>query len=59
MQVFVVLMFMLVVVGTLIDVVHKQSARYFFENWQMSKNEGTKQVNGGEVAFMAVQTLAS
>jgi len=58
MQVFVIIMFMLVVVGTLIDVVHKQSARYFFENWRKSKNRGVNQVSGPEVASMALKTLA-
>ena len=32
MQVYVVLMFILVVAGTLLDVVHKKSAKFFFEN---------------------------
>jgi hypothetical protein len=58
-QAFVVLMFVLVVAGTLIDVIHKKSAKYFFDAWQKSKSTGTKQVGGGEVASMAIQTLAS
>ncbi|NNF80176.1 MAG: adenylyl-sulfate reductase, partial [Rhizobiales bacterium] len=32
MQTYVVLMFLAVVGGTLFDVVHKKSAKYFFEN---------------------------
>ena len=58
-QTFVVVMLVLVVAGTIIDVIHKKSAKYFFDNWQQSKNKRTKQVGGGEVASMAVQTLAS
>ena len=58
-QTFVVVMLVLVVAGTIIDVIHKKSAKYFFDNWQKSKNKRTKQVGGGEVASMAVQTLAS
>ena len=58
-QAFVVVMFVLVVAGTIIDVIHKKSGKYFFENWQKSKNKGTKQVGGGEIAGMAVKTLAS
>ena len=58
-QAYVVVMFILVVAGTLIDVIHKKSAKYFFEDWQKSNSEGTKRVGGGEVVSMAVQTLAS
>ena len=58
-QAYVVVMFILVVAGTLFDVIHKKSAKYFFEDWQKSKGEGSKQVGGGEIMSMAVQTLAS
>ena len=58
-QAYVVVMFLLVVAGTLIDVIHKKSAKYFFEDWQKSKSEGTKRVGSGEIMSMAVQTLAS
>jgi hypothetical protein len=34
MQTYVVLMFLAVVGGTIIDVIHKKSAQYFFENAQ-------------------------
>jgi hypothetical protein len=56
MQAFVVVMFVLVVVGTLIDVVHKGSARYFFENWRRSKTRSKQPVGGGELVSIAVQT---
>ena len=36
MQTYVVVMAILVVVGTLFDVVHKKSAKYFFENMRAS-----------------------
>ncbi len=58
-QTFIVVMFILVVAGTIIDVIHKKSGKYFFENWQKSKSKANKQVGGGEVASMAVKTLAS
>ena len=58
-QVFVLVMFGLVVVGTLFDVIHKKSAKYFFEDWQKSKSKGTNKVGGGQVMGMAVKTLAS
>lgn len=56
-QTFVVLMVVLVIAGTLFDVIHKKSAQYFFENWRKSKTRATKEVSGGDVASMAVQTL--
>ncbi|HET9403434.1 MAG TPA: hypothetical protein VFO57_02525 [Burkholderiales bacterium] len=55
MPTFVVIMVVLVVAGTLFDIVHKGSARYFFANWKESRNKG-KQLGGGELASIAVQT---
>ena len=49
MQTYVVIMAALVVAGTLIDIIHKGSAKYFFENWRQSKKKGSKQVGGGEM----------
>ena len=56
MQSYVVIMFLLVVAGTLFDVVHKGSAKYFFANWRRSKSKGAKPVGGGELVSIAVQT---
>ena len=56
MQGYVAIMVLLVVGGTLFDVIHKGSARYFFDNWRKSKNKGTKEVGGGELVSIAVQT---
>jgi hypothetical protein len=56
MQTYVVIMFLLVVAGTLFDVVHKGSAKYFFENWRRSKGKAAKPVGGGELMSIAVQT---
>jgi hypothetical protein len=55
MQAYVVLMILLVAVGTIYDIVHKGSARYFFENWRRSKSKG-KEVSGGEMVGIAVKT---
>ena len=57
MQTYVVVMVILVVAGTLFDVIHKKSARYFFDNWRSAKNKGSKRVGGGEMASLAVKTL--
>jgi hypothetical protein len=56
MQTFVVIMIVLVAAGTLFDVVHKGSARYFFDNWRKSKSKGPQQVGGGELVSLAIKT---
>ena len=56
MQTYVAIMIVLVVAGTLIDVVHKGSARYFFDNWRKLKSKGSKQIGGGKLASIAIKT---
>lgn len=56
MQAYVVVMFLLVIAGTLFDVVHKGSAKYFFQNMRKSKAKGAKELGGGELVSIAVQT---
>src|SRR5262249_47889918 len=56
MQAYVLVMAALVVAGTLFDIVHKQSARYFFDNWRRFRNKAKRQVGGGEMASLAAQT---
>ena len=56
MQWYVVLMALAVVVGTLYDMAHKGSARYFFDNWRKSKGRSKRPVGGGEVVSIAVKT---
>jgi hypothetical protein len=56
MQTFVVVMIVLVAAGTLFDVAHKGSAKYFFDNWRKSKSKGSKQIGGGELVSIAIKT---
>ena len=56
MQTYAVIMIVLVVAGTLFDVWHKGSARYFFDNWRKSRSKGAQQLGGGELVSIAVQT---
>jgi len=56
MQAFVVVMAILVAAGTLFDIVHKGSAKYFFENWRKSRNRGSKPIGGGELVSIAIKT---
>lgn len=57
MQSYVVLMIILVIGGTLLDMAHKKSAAYFFENMQKTKANATRQVGGGEKIGLAAKTL--
>jgi len=56
MQAYVVLMVVAVIAGTLFDITHKGSARYFFDNWRKAKGKGTKEIGGGELAAIALRT---
>ena len=56
MQTYVVVMALLVVCGTLFDIMHKKSARYFFDNWRNSKNRAKQRVSGADMLTIAVQT---
>jgi predicted small integral membrane protein len=56
MQVFVVVMIALVAAGTLFDITHKMSARYFFNHWRIAKSKATKPVSGGQMISMAFAT---
>src|SRR5262245_27712419 len=56
MQTYLVVMILLVAGGTLFDIIHKKSARYFFNNWQSAKNKGARHVDSGEMASVAIQT---
>jgi hypothetical protein len=60
MQTYVVLMVLAVIVGTLLDVAHKGSGKYFFENWRKSRDKG-KPVGLGSIAVKTamVDVLAS
>jgi hypothetical protein len=59
MQAYVVLMVLLVIGGTLLDVVHKKSAKYFFEKGQSLKKLAKREVGGGEKIGIAVNTFTS
>ena len=58
MQVYVIAMVLLVVGGTALDMIHKKSARYFFENTEKAKAAASKTLTGGEKASIAIKTVA-
>ena len=57
MQTYVVVMFLLVVFGTVIDLAHKGSARYFFQHRRDAAASATRRVGAGEAAGFAAQTI--
>jgi len=59
MQLFVVLIFILVVVGTLFDMIHKKNVKYFFKNAKKAKKSATKSVNVAEKTSIVLKTVAS
>jgi hypothetical protein len=56
MKTYVVTMALLVVAGTLFDIIHKKSAQYFFDNWHSSRTRAKQHVGGADMAAIAVQT---
>ncbi len=56
---YVIIMFLLVIGGTVLDMIHKKSAQYFFENAEKAKKAATREVSGGDKVSMAVQTLTN
>ncbi len=59
MQAFVVVMIILVVVGTLFDIVHKKNVKYFFDNAKKSKKSATSTVSSGKKISIVLKTVAS
>ena len=56
MRTYIVIAVLLVAGGTLFDMIHKKSAKYFFNDWNKAKSSSTRQVSSGEMVSLAVQT---
>jgi hypothetical protein len=59
MQGYVILMVLAVVVGTILDMLHKKSAQYFFENAKRAQKDAKRTLGSGEKASLAMKTLAN
>lgn len=59
MQGWLVLMVLLVIAGTLADVIHKKSAKYFFQLEEEQKKLAKRQVSSGERMGLLVKTISS
>jgi hypothetical protein len=57
MQVYIVLMIAAVAIGTLFDMLHKRSARFFMQQRKKSQAAATKRLGGMDNASLAVRTL--
>jgi len=58
MQIYVIVMLVLVVAGTLFDVWHKRSAAYFFAAEKKGREARTREIDSGEKASIAAKTIA-
>ncbi|MBU1192710.1 MAG: adenylyl-sulfate reductase [Gammaproteobacteria bacterium] len=58
MQWYVIAMAILVVGGVILDVIHKKSAKYFFEAGKASRANAKRKVSDGEKITIAVKTVA-
>ena len=56
MKTYVVIMIALVVAGTIFDMFHKGSAKYFFRTWKKEKDKGTRPVNAGKMVSIILHT---
>ena len=59
MQGFVVLMILLIVTGTLLDIIHKKNVKYFFENAKKAKLSATKTLSTGKRISVISKTIVS
>ena len=57
MQTYVVAMILCVAGGTVFDIFHKKSARYFLQNWRKVRDEGEKELGRSEIVSLAIKTL--
>lgn len=57
MQVYIVLMILAVAGGTLFDMLHKSSAKFFVRQWKKSKTAAERPLSGMDTASIAVRTI--
>ena len=58
-QSFVILMALLIVVGTLLDIIHKKNVKYFFENAKKAKLSAKKTLSTSEKISVVSKTIIS
>ena len=58
-QSFVIAMALLVILGTLVDIIHKKNVKYFFENAKKAKLSATKTLSTGQKISVISKTIVS
>jgi len=59
MQTYVITMIVLVIVGTLLDIIHKKNVKYFFDNAKKAKKSAINQVNVGKKTSIVIKAVTS
>jgi len=59
MQAYVILMVLFVIGGTILDTLHKKSAKYFFENAEKAAKNATRELSGAEKKSLMAKTLTN
>ena len=57
MHLFLIIMVGLVVVGTIVDIIHKKNVKYFFENAKKAKKSATRDLGTGEKFSIITKTV--
>ena len=57
MQGFLIIMLALVILGTLVDIIHKKNVKYFFENAKKAKKSATRELGSGEKVSIITKTV--
>ncbi len=58
MQLFVIAMIALVIVGTIMDIIHKKNVKYFFQNAKKAKQQAKREVSTREKTSIVMKTFA-
>ena len=57
MQLFVIAMISLVIIGTVMDIIHKKNVKYFFQNAKKAKLQAKREVSPGEKTSIILKTV--
>ena len=59
MQTFVLLMFLLIVIGTIFDIIHKKNVKYFFENAKKAKKNAKIELSTSKKTSVILKTVTN
>ena len=59
MQFFVLSMILLVIIGTVFDIIHKKNVKYFFENAKKAKKQAKRNLSNSEKSSIVLKTVAN